>query len=155
MNQDYRALLNDWVRQLSVGQDGPGLNENGIAALWSPGFPDPFHLVHLPGGGEAFVLVARIDSLGAQVTRELLLGALALNAQPALATGAFAVDPDDGTLLYRYVGELPGTDFAYFRNTVANLGGLAAQARGHYRRLRFADGAAGSHGPTTGKGSAQ
>ena len=136
MDQTSRAMIDDWLYQLSAGQTASALNESGIATLSSPAFPGPLYLVHPAGDSEVFVLVAQMDHIGGDAPAELLASLLALNAQASLSAGAFALDPADGTLLYRYVGELPGRDFNAFRNTVTNFGSLASHARTEYHRLR-------------------
>ena len=78
---------------------------------------------------------AQIDTLPRDCPRETLAQLLALNNQPALAAGAFGVNGEDGTLTYRYFGEMAGMDFPYFRNTVANFCSLAERAQAEYRKL--------------------
>jgi hypothetical protein len=133
MSNDTKFTLNTWLRQLTYG--AAGLDEHNAAVVASDSSSLPIYVLHPSGAEDIFILAVEIDRLPADCPRELLANLLALNNRPALTAGAFGVNAEDGTLTYRYFGELAGMDFPYFRNTVANFASLAEQALTAYRRL--------------------
>lgn len=133
MSNNSRTTLDAWLRQLSGG--AVGLDEHNVAAVVRDASSLPVYLLHPGGTGDVFILAAQIDTLPRDCPRETLAQLLALNNQPALAAGAFGVNGEDGTLTYRYFGEMAGMDFPYFRNTVANFCSLAERALAEYRKL--------------------
>ncbi|OZI47279.1 hypothetical protein CEK29_00535 [Bordetella genomosp. 5] len=135
MAHDFRQLLTDWLGRMSGDASPPWHGEQAIAPLSLPGQSEPFYLVHPPGPGETFILVAPLGEAQVQVSPSVLSAMLELNAEPALSSGAFALDPSDKSAIYRFVGDLTGMDFARFQNTLTNFGLLAAEARRHYQHL--------------------
>lgn len=140
MSNDARSTLNAWLQQLTGGS--ARLDEHNVAVVTSSASSLPIYVLYPGGSGDIFILAAEIDRLAADCPREVLANLLALNNRPALTAGAFGVNPEDGTLTYRYFGEMAGMDFPYFRNTVANFGGLAEQALAAYRKLTIASSSA-------------
>ncbi|MFD4838495.1 hypothetical protein ACFWP0_13390 [Achromobacter sp. NPDC058515] len=139
MSQDARLTLNTWLQQLT---GGAGLDANNVAVVASSSSSLPLYVLHPGAAGDIFILAVEIDRLAPDCPRELLANLLALNNRPALTAGAFGINSEDGTLTYRYFGEMAGMDFPYFRNTVANFGALAEQALAAYRNLASANSSA-------------
>ncbi|MGY6269406.1 hypothetical protein ACXIUT_06920 [Achromobacter denitrificans] len=135
MSNDTRTTLDAWLRQLTNG--AVCLDEHNVAAIMRDASSLPLYVLYPGGSGEVYILAAQIDTLPRDCPREVLAQLLALNNQPALAPGAFGVNGEDGTLTYRYFGEMAGMDFPGFRNTVANFCILAERAHAEYRKLAF------------------
>lgn len=135
MSNDTRTTLDAWLRQLTDG--AVGLDPHNVAAVVRDASSLPLYVLYPGGAGDVFILAVQIDTLPRDCPREVLAQLLAMNNQPALAPGAFGVNGEDGTLTYRYFGEMAGMDFLCFRNTVANFCALAERALTEYRKLAF------------------
>jgi hypothetical protein len=133
MSNNTRTTLDAWLRDLTGG--GVGMDDSGTAVLTGGAASMPIYVLHPGASEDIFILAVEIDRLPADCPREVLANLLALNNRPAMTAGAFGVNPEDGTLTYRYIGEMAGMDFPYFRNTVANFSRLAEQALVAYRKL--------------------
>ncbi|MFJ1300070.1 hypothetical protein ACILG0_08885 [Pseudomonadota bacterium AL_CKDN230030165-1A_HGKHYDSX7] len=135
MAHDYRQLLTDWLGRMSGDTSSPWHGEQGVAPLSLPGQAEPFFLVHPTALSGAFILIAPIDQTQAPIAPSVLSALLELNAEPAHSAAAFALDPSDKSVIYRFSGDLTGMDFTRFQNTLTNFGLLAVEAHRHYQQL--------------------
>lgn len=133
MAQDYRVTLKDWIRQATGTQDSDEFEQTGITVLSISPFPEAIILAHPPENSEVFILAIQVDALDADVHPTLLRNVLQLNCDPGLLPGAFALEPQEQVVLYRWVVDLPGMDQTSFQNVVGNFAVLAGKALDAYR----------------------
>ena len=110
MAQDYRITVKDWIRQATGAQDADEFEQTGITVLSISPFPEAIILAHPPENSEVFILAIQVDALDADVHPTLLSNVLQLNCDPDLLPGAFALEPQEQIVLYRWVVDLPGMD---------------------------------------------
>ena len=133
MAQDYRVTLKDWIRQATGAQDSADFEQTGITVLSISPFPEAIILAHPPENSEVFILAVQVDALDADVHPTLLRNVLQLNCDPDLLPGAFALEPQEQVVLYRWVVDLPDMDETSFQNVLGNFAVLAGKALDAYR----------------------
>lgn len=133
MAQDYRVTIKDWIRQATSAEDANEFEQTGIAVLSVAPFAEAIILAHPPENSEVFVLAVQIDALDANAHPTLLRNVLQLNCEPDLLPGAFALEPQEQIVLYRWTVDLPGMDDTTFQNVLGNFAVMADKALEAYR----------------------
>lgn len=133
MAQDYRVTVTDWIRQATTAEDAEEFAQTGIAVLSVTPFAEAIILAHPPENSEVFVLAIQVDALDANAHPTLLRNVLQLNCEPDLLPGAFALEPQEQIVLYRWTVDLPGMDDTTFQNVLGNFAVTADKALDAYR----------------------
>lgn len=133
MTQDYRVTLKDWIRQATSAEEADEFEQTGIAVLSVTPFDEAVILAHPPENSEVFVLAVQVDVLDANADTRLLRNVLQLNCDPDLLPGAFALEPQEQILLYRWTVDLPGMDDTTYQNVLGNFAVQAGKALEAYR----------------------
>lgn len=133
MAQDYRVTIKDWIRQATSAEDAAEFEQTGIAVLSVTPFAEAIILAHPPENSEVFILAIQVDALEPDPHPALLRNVLQLNCEPDLLPGAFALEPQEQVVLYRWTVDLPGMDDTTFQNVLGNFAVMADKALEAYR----------------------